>query len=41
LPAWRGAQILAETERIETVAIRLGVDDLEEAAKIIGWDWRT
>ena len=40
LPAWRGAQIFNETGKIQVVAKRLGIDDLEEAAKTIGWDWR-
>jgi len=38
--AWAGAGVLAETGRIECVAAALGVCSLDQAARIIGWDWK-
>ena len=38
--AWAGNKILAQTGRIEEVALRLGMRSLDRAALLIGWDWR-
>ena len=38
---WAGRQVLAETGRIDEVAVRLGVRSLDRAAALIGWDWTT
>jgi integrase/recombinase XerC len=38
--AWAGVQVLNETGRIEAVANALGVRSLDQAARIIGWDWK-
>lgn len=38
--AWAGVQVLKETGRIEAVAQALGVRSLDQAARIIGWDWK-
>jgi integrase/recombinase XerC len=40
IAAWAGRQILAETGRIDVVALRLGLARLDTAADFIGWDWR-
>jgi len=37
--AWAGRQILVESGRIEVVAQRLGMRNLDRAARLIGWDW--
>ena len=37
--AWAGAQILAETGRIEVVARRLGMASLDRTARFVGFDW--
>jgi integrase/recombinase XerC len=38
--AWAGRQVLAETGRIDLVALRLGLTRLDTTADFIGWDWR-
>lgn len=38
--AWAGAQVFAETGRIEAVARALGVRSLDGAARLIDFDWR-
>jgi integrase len=38
--AWAGAQLLAEGRPIEEVARCLGVNSLDAAARLIGFDWR-
>ena len=40
IAAWAGRQVLAETGRIDLVALRLGLTRLDTAADFIGWDWR-
>jgi integrase/recombinase XerC len=40
LPAWAGRRVFDETGSIETVALRLGLTSLDQAALVIGWDWR-
>jgi integrase/recombinase XerC len=40
LPAWAGSRAFDETGSIETVALRLGLTSLDQAAVVIGWDWR-
>lgn len=40
IAAWAGRQVLAETGRIDLVALRLGLNKLDTAADFIGWDWR-
>ena len=39
IAAWAGRQVLAETGRIDLVAIRLGLTRLDTTADFIGWDW--
>ncbi|MGI8757552.1 MAG: hypothetical protein ACR2MB_17180 [Acidimicrobiales bacterium] len=39
ITAWAGLQILADTGRIDVVALRLGLARLDTAADFIGWDW--
>jgi integrase/recombinase XerC len=36
--AWAGRRVFEETGRIELAAAALGVDRLDRAARIIGWD---
>lgn len=38
--AWAGRRVLEETGRIEVAAEALGVRSLDQAARIVGWDWR-
>lgn len=40
IAAWAGRQVLAETGRIDLVALRLGLNRLDTTADFIGWDWR-
>ncbi len=40
IAAWRGAQVLEETGRIEYAALELGVRSLDRAARLIAFDWR-
>ncbi len=40
IAAWRGAQVLAETGRIEDARLALGVRSLDRAARLIGFDWQ-
>jgi hypothetical protein len=37
---WAGRQILEETGRIDEVARRLGMGNLDRTARFIGWSWR-
>lgn len=39
--AWVGAQVLAETGRIEAAARRLGFASLDATSRLIGHDWRS
>jgi integrase len=39
ISAWLGRRVLAESGRIDLVALRLGVRSLDLAAEIIGFDW--
>jgi integrase/recombinase XerC len=39
IAAWAGRQVLAETGRIDLVALRLGLNRLDTTADFIGWDW--
>lgn len=39
--AWAGRRALDRTGRIEDAARALGVSSLDQAARIVGWDWRT
>ncbi|MEQ8719327.1 MAG: hypothetical protein RIE08_17095 [Acidimicrobiales bacterium] len=39
--AWAGQQVMAETGRIEEVALRLGIRSLDRAARLIDWNWTT
>ena len=38
--AWAGRQVLNETDRIDEVALRLGIRSLDRAALLISWDWQ-
>jgi integrase len=40
IAGWAGRQVLAETGRIDLVALRLGLTRLDTTADFIGWDWR-
>lgn len=40
ITAWVGRSVLAETGRIEDVALRLGIRSLDRAAALIDWDWK-
>ncbi len=40
IAAWRGRQVLDETDSIERAALALGVRSLDRAAALIGHDWR-
>lgn len=37
--AWAGRRALDRTGRIEDAAVALGVSSLDQAARIVGWDW--
>lgn len=37
--AWAGRRVFDETGSIERTALTLGVASLDQAARIIGWDW--
>src|SRR6266571_3914872 len=39
--AWAGATILARGGSIDQVARALGMQSLDRAARMVGWDWRT
>jgi integrase/recombinase XerC len=39
IAAWAGKRLLAETRQIELVARALGVRSLDQAARLIAWDW--
>lgn len=41
IPAWRGANELAQGASIDEVAVLLGMRSLDRAASFIGFDWRT
>jgi integrase/recombinase XerC len=41
IAAWAGRRILAETDRIDVVARRLGMRSLDRTARFIAWDWNT
>jgi integrase/recombinase XerC len=38
--AWAGRRVLEETGRIDCAARALGVRSLDQAARIVGWNWR-
>lgn len=38
--AWAGRRVLDETGRIDCAARALGVRSLDQAARIVGWDWQ-
>jgi integrase len=38
--AWLGRQVLSESGAIDEVARRLGLRSLDQAAALVGWDWR-
>jgi len=40
ITAWAGQRIMADTGRIDLVALRLGFRRLDQTADFIGWDWR-
>jgi integrase len=41
IAAWAGRRILAETNRIDEVARRLGMRSLDRTARFIAWDWNS